>query len=801
MEITQSSKFRVFDSKEQVQMGLNLESTHTLMSMLRNNIYSDPLTSFVREVFSNAVDANVRAGRTNAGIDVYIEKEDNHGLYIVRDYGDSMDKEKIQNVYAILGKSDKTSDNTEIGGWGIGAASPLAYTDHFYIETWTQEGDQKIYRKWVQYIDPSRIGAIGLQEEHDAYPDDRVGTKISVPFKHEDRDRVIRALSMYLFYTKAYYRLHGTELVYKAPKYNQFGKGWSMIMTNEDYNKWDKPKNSALVLVGDIPYRLNVKILIDSIMDFQIGSICTPKTRREIAIYQYFTNFIRSLPYYEWELFVPIGSVDLSAAREDLQYTPKTIHTLLKYLYMMYNEYSEGIMMELTHNLNLVDACRRYSRFYGGHIKHHWLHHLRWVPEMFLFDGRKDLLTDTPNSQLLVYHLDKVSGDNQRDILRKDSCMGINPGYITRAVVVKNDTEYKNYGKFLKFYMQREDDKYNFKAIVVEECDWHLVRPWLFNSLDSKDMSTLVEYYRKCNPSMAKGKGSRGSIAARVEFRCFGYAASIVRERADGFGCLFNESSADIHPETEQYYISEEEVATAGFDFPVNQRDMLNFLKGYILHKGIPGAKLYYTKKTTKNFKDDNWISLMDMMRTEREIYKRDHANYMRWTFHYFLCRSQYVSLTDYKVKHLRNKHGRFAEQLTTFAQAKKHYAMSCKSGRDNFYAFTDTRYRRMIDKSISRYNNFEIHKLDWISEDPAVMTEVWSVLTFIENFFNDYPMLKYVNANYGDYCGLDMYHFLEYISIVEKHRGEERIEKEVPVKTTSGSGYTMYTLVNRYGK
>ena len=119
MEIAQGSKFRIFNSEKEIKMGLNLESTHTLMSMLRNNIYSDPLASFVREVFSNAVDANIRAGRTDKGIDIYLKKETTEGLYIVRDYGDSMDVPTIENIYAVLGKSDKTNDNKEIGGLTI----------------------------------------------------------------------------------------------------------------------------------------------------------------------------------------------------------------------------------------------------------------------------------------------------------------------------------------------------------------------------------------------------------------------------------------------------------------------------------------------------------------------------------------------------------------------------------------------------------------------------------------------------------------------------------------------------------
>lgn len=123
MEITKGDKFRHFEGAESIQMGLDLQNSHSIMSLLRNNIYSDTIKSFVREVFSNGVDAMTRAGNTHDSIQIALVEDDqvNRYNFSVRDFGDSMDKEKIKSVYAILGKSDKTNGNNEIGGWGIGA--------------------------------------------------------------------------------------------------------------------------------------------------------------------------------------------------------------------------------------------------------------------------------------------------------------------------------------------------------------------------------------------------------------------------------------------------------------------------------------------------------------------------------------------------------------------------------------------------------------------------------------------------------------------------------------------------------
>lgn len=612
-----------------------------------------------------------------------------------------------------------------------------------------------------------------------------------------DWDRVVKALSLYLFYTKTIYRLHGATVQHEAPKYNQIGNGWALRMTHENYSKWDRPRNIAMVLVGDIPYRLNVPVFIESIKDFPITNVCTPKNKREGYNFHFFKFFITALPYYEWELSVPIGSVDLSAAREDLQYTSKTISTLLVQMYIMYNEYMEGVMIELTHNNSLLDACQRYTQFYGGHMKHHLLSKLRWVKESLPFDGRKSL-ANTSSVEIYSYYLDKVYGQETKDILRKDIISGLTLGHLIKAVIVKQDTEYKNYGKFLKFYMKRENDKYNLKAIVVKEEDWDKLNPWVLDSFDQLDMSRLVEFYREHNPNLGKAKRGKGSVSARVEFRCFSFANEIKRDRADGFGCLFTEGVADIEPDDEHYYISEAEVLEAGFDFTANQSEMLRFLRAYLKTKGIPYSRLYYTKRTTRNFNSDNWISLMDLMKTDKRIYDRTEVTFIKESFTYFLCKSQFKALVEYKIKDLVHKRGRYADALLTYAMAEKYHNDQVKNGRHNFACLTDGVYRSMVNRSNSRYNMFNLTNLDWISTNEKIIDEINKVVLNIDMLFKDFPMMKYVNYHYDDTCEVGKEDFLYYISIIEEYRGETEIKREVPKKDTS-SGYGMRELISYF--
>lgn len=51
MKLINNTSSRKFEGKEHIQMGLDLENTSVIMNMLRNNIYTDPINSLVRELY------------------------------------------------------------------------------------------------------------------------------------------------------------------------------------------------------------------------------------------------------------------------------------------------------------------------------------------------------------------------------------------------------------------------------------------------------------------------------------------------------------------------------------------------------------------------------------------------------------------------------------------------------------------------------------------------------------------------------------------------------------------------------
>lgn len=116
MKLINNTSSKHFEGKEHIQMGLDLDNTSVIMNMLRNNIYTDPIDSFIRELYSNAVDAHNRINNTSDSIEIDITTELSESILSIRDFGASMNKEVITNTYSKMGKSDKRNTNLEQGG-------------------------------------------------------------------------------------------------------------------------------------------------------------------------------------------------------------------------------------------------------------------------------------------------------------------------------------------------------------------------------------------------------------------------------------------------------------------------------------------------------------------------------------------------------------------------------------------------------------------------------------------------------------------------------------------------------------
>lgn len=116
----------------------NIEVTSKTFRSLFGDLYAKPFDSMIREIAANACDANRQSGY-NGPVEISVHKDGVEHYIEIKDNGVGMTYDDMVNIYTTFFKSTKNNSNDDIGGFGIGSKSPLAYADYF-IATSVKDG-------------------------------------------------------------------------------------------------------------------------------------------------------------------------------------------------------------------------------------------------------------------------------------------------------------------------------------------------------------------------------------------------------------------------------------------------------------------------------------------------------------------------------------------------------------------------------------------------------------------------------------------------------------------------------------
>lgn len=146
-------------NKEDNCIALDPNKSSFIIDLLSTSLYSDPLTAFLREYISNAVDANIENKKENTPVDVIIDDETDENLVkiTIKDSGLGINKTRFKNNFIVFGSTSKESAQDQIGGFGIGRASVLAISNSIVITTVYKEGDTYIEDTYNMFKDSKGI--------------------------------------------------------------------------------------------------------------------------------------------------------------------------------------------------------------------------------------------------------------------------------------------------------------------------------------------------------------------------------------------------------------------------------------------------------------------------------------------------------------------------------------------------------------------------------------------------------------------------------------------------------------------
>jgi len=120
-----------------IEAGIDMSNISFILDLVSTKFYSDPIGSIVREIASNSVDANTESGSEKPIIIKMGVDTENRDAYFIEfiDNGLGITTERFDKVYRKWFSSTKRLTNNQIGSFGLGSKSILAYSQYFFITT------------------------------------------------------------------------------------------------------------------------------------------------------------------------------------------------------------------------------------------------------------------------------------------------------------------------------------------------------------------------------------------------------------------------------------------------------------------------------------------------------------------------------------------------------------------------------------------------------------------------------------------------------------------------------------------
>jgi hypothetical protein len=311
MQIAQQERTILSNLRPEDQSEFDLPTDGTAKKIIQDILirkqYANPLKAACREALQNALDANKEARNQHLPITITLPTED-EPLLIFEDCGVGIGAERFDKVYKRWGESTKREDNTQMGGFGVGRFSALAIAPQVAI---TSVCDSIKYSHVLYRNEKGNCAAATLDTQPTNEPN---GTKLSIPIQEEDIFKVIdyiRELTMWVQQPIVFKQGYGYFQDTKAWKFTGVAKKlqgdidlpWYFNNAGTSYLK-------VTVLIGDLPYLITGQKVKGLLTKFDLEVTANSKI---------FSSLI---------IRIPVGSVELTSNRENIEDTDKNLNKL-----------------------------------------------------------------------------------------------------------------------------------------------------------------------------------------------------------------------------------------------------------------------------------------------------------------------------------------------------------------------------------------------------------------------------------------------------------------------------------------
>jgi hypothetical protein len=732
MKVEENNRFvTTVGNFETVEFAVQRHNMRHLMSILRDQLYSDKKLAPIREYSCNAYDANVENGKKDVPIKVTLPTT-LFPEWKVRDYGKGVSYEDMKNIFCSYGESTKRNSNDFIGQLGIGSKSGFAYGDNFLVTSYMD--GKKITYNCV--LDKSGVGALlHLTTEDSNEPS---GLEITIPVKNQDLvDFKLKSLNFF-----KYWNVYPEVVGISSEEIKQYkhidepmlnGAGWEL------YAAASNNPAAAFVVMGNISYPMTWDLVYDY------------NSRYNDAKFVPFYNFLKSSRVV---LRMDIGSIEMAPSREALQYTEKTIASIRGKVDLIIKSMRDSIQQKIATANNLWEAKYIYGKIFGHiydesgtsytnqaycQLEKCFSNSLTWnniiissnkFENLHVYDADLGKVTNhrVVNQAFSYFQISQKGIMKHSQNSYSANSLQCNPKY---KIVINDIVNKKTINKSaIRYYLDNNKD---VKILYYLNFNTEIAKSTWFKDLQFETvpltlMSDLVNEYVKNKPKIVRSKVPK-------ELTKIGYVNIPTFYRSGNFTQY---ETIDLNAVNGVYVYSEDRVV----DINGRKINLVYFLEDLknlnsIFNMGLDKVYLMGPRiKDGKKFNNRNWINIETLINKSANA-NNSIANYIEHTAYnnsvnntrrnsntkaLILSKSMMQSIA-LKIK---NPNGTFNKIFASYPDIDfKQDGRGIRS-MQNIGLFDQNQYNTQSNNTLTKY------------------TDMWT------NLYNSYRMLKYINIDFS---------------------------------------------------
>lgn len=295
---------------------VSMEASPAAIQILTKKLYSNVPMAVIRELSTNAIDANRMVGEPLGNFTIHLPSKD-EPFFSVEDNGVGMTKDEVMHVFTDFFKTTKSYDNQNAGMYGLGSKTPLAYTNVFNITSCKNGTKNNFVETW----DGTSLPEVTLISSEPV--DESVhGTKITVPVKESD---IIDFNESFIYCSAFWPSVPELEGINNGKIL--VGNGSVDLETVKEYNQ--KFKKSIVSLSSNVIgyYGSKEDIVEMGYVGYDMnGLFRKDPVVKKIFIECFCVNYMNKLVIH-----ADIGDIDVLPNREVIAETPKNIAFLKKW--------------------------------------------------------------------------------------------------------------------------------------------------------------------------------------------------------------------------------------------------------------------------------------------------------------------------------------------------------------------------------------------------------------------------------------------------------------------------------------